>query len=852
MKKFDLNLGKWGPYNKEYCGILHIADEKTGATFNVELFPGFFRRSTVAASSLSDGGLKMWGANANLTRFCYRYELQWKDMVYCDAMFEVYGDKRCEISCTFHNNTNVSQSVNMNLCASLQYPKDRVKGYNLRSRALVPDNTVLVDAVDYEDILCDQELSQDGKYLGEAAVDYATGFGTAIGEDYYYDSRHFVRYKVNAMASDKIGVRYKCQSDTKLLCIINGSIQTELPLKATDDFSYTYVCFDKTRVESIELRPQGVGVCLDSICAGVSADKVSFEQVTLNLAPEKTISGNKMTLTYKDIEQTYTIESRQPVQLMRRFYCADIGVTLEKNVHNHVASVLYGTGEGVYDNMLSEPLFLEAGSEKTITFTITTDKKNEAEALPEPIYKVSANPDGEKYAFSQNMMAYNTFLNVVYPIYTRRQYIRHNTPGRLWDCLYTWDSGFIGMGLGAADFQRGFDCLHTYLTPEGDMHSPFIFHGSVVPTQIFLYKYLIDKYPEKNRELKNLYPMVMQYYRFFANMDAGKEQLPSGILKTWHIFYNSGGWDDYPPQKFVRTGDGEISQKNTTPVITTAITVLIAKIMKVISIKFGFETEAFDAVIKKYSDVIEAELWDEECGYFSYLVHDADGKPLKFLRYSDNSNYNMGFDGIYPYIAGITSKSQSDRILDNIKNGLMTDIGISVVDTRASYFSDSGYWNGSVWMSHQWILWKALLDYGETELAYEIAHKALEMWKKEVEETYCCFEHFMIKNGRGSGFHQFSGLSTPVLMFFETYYKPGTVTAGHRTLVNKQSWAGDFEEAYVECTSLTSASKIIVCMAEGKYAVEVNGEIVNTKTVTAGALEIPIQKGENHIKITHI
>ena len=146
---------------------------------------------------------------------------------------------------------------------------------------------------------------------------------------------------------------------------------------------------------------------------------------------------------------------------------------------------------------------------------------------------------GEKYLFSQNMMAYNTFLNVVYPIYTRRQYIRHNTPGRLWDCLYTWDSGFIGMGLATADFRRAYDCLNTYLTPVGDRHSPYMFHGSVVPTQIFLYKYLFDRFPEHRDELKSLFPMVMQYYHFYSTLSGEEHQMKSGMLKTWHMDYNS-------------------------------------------------------------------------------------------------------------------------------------------------------------------------------------------------------------------------------------------------------------------------------------------------------------------------
>lgn len=41
-KNYDLRLGRFGPYNKDYLGVCHIADEEVGATFNVELFSRFF------------------------------------------------------------------------------------------------------------------------------------------------------------------------------------------------------------------------------------------------------------------------------------------------------------------------------------------------------------------------------------------------------------------------------------------------------------------------------------------------------------------------------------------------------------------------------------------------------------------------------------------------------------------------------------------------------------------------------------------------------------------------------------------------------------------------------------------
>lgn len=737
----------------------------------------------------------------------------------------------------------------MNLCASLQYPIIK-SGGNPRYReiyeAIVPQECCFLDAVDYQNICCTDQVASDGHYLGERVMEGATGFGTVISERTFYKPEHYVKYSVSAYA-DSVGIRYHCKEDTKLQLVIDGT-KYFLKLEASDEFCYRTVEFPTVKVCSLELRPTGQAITLDSICIGKGAEKTVFRICKRAFEPERKVSNNRLELQYQDIEHVYTVEWAEPAQKVRQYHGMDIGQMLQQRIHEHVATVLRGMGEGVYENILSEPVFLKPGETKKLHFTVSCDGgsgRNEHV----PICQVACNPDGEPFAFSQNMMLYNTFLNIVYPIYTRRGYIRHNTPGRNWDSLYSWDSGFIGMGLGTADFQRAFDCLNTYLTPVGDKHSPYIFHGSMIPTQIFLYQYLLEKYPQKKECLKQLYPMVKQYYRFYADLENDPTQMKSGLLKTWHIFYNSGGWDDYPPQDFLRLAsknpEEEAAWKNTTPVITTAVLVLIAKIMKLISAEFGFDdAEEYENTIEKYTNVLQSGLWDDECGYFSYMVHDEDGMPKKFLRTEDGSNFNMGFDGIYPYISGSTDKHQQQKILLNIREGLMTDVGVSVVDKRAEYYSTSGYWNGSVWMPHQWILWKSLLDYGETEFATEIAEKALGVWKREVDETYCCFEHFMTVNGRGCGFHQFSGLSTPVLLFFESYYRPGTITLGFRSLLKEQKWNDDKTAVSFVCDVTTENSIGIVCLdASGDYCFTVNGEMIQAKQITAGAYAVSLKKG---------
>lgn len=848
-KRYDLNLGDFGPYNKQYYGVCHVADKERGATFNVELFPGFFRRSVLAGNSKSDTGVKLWGANPDLTRFCYRYELQWKDEVYCDVDFNITNDTQADITCTFVNNTKLNQSLDITLAASLQLPikvpGSEVEGYLTFYRPNLPDGVIYIDATEHDDINCFGDVASDGKFLGEEEMDHTTGKGTAIDGYYFFKPEHFLKYNISYKAS-RIGVRYRSKTENSLTVRVNGNCYA-LALPACTDFEYAVLEIPETDITELSLSPASK-IFVDCICVGDKADEVTFEPIPHDIIPEKTVGEDSMTLKYKGIADTYTIKWYEPVRMQRQCRCADIGKMLQLTVNDHVSPVVSGLGEGIYEALLSAPVYLESGQTETRRFRVF--RGEELEPVYHPVDHVSCNADGKEFAFSQDMMRYNTLLNVVYPIYTRRQFIKHNAPGRFWNSLYSWDSGFIGMGLSCADFGRGFDCLNTYLTPVGDRHSPYIFHGSVVPTQIFLYKHLIDSFPERREELKALYPMVRQYYEYYSEMDSKPEQLASGIVKTWHMSYNSGGWDDYPPQHALRNARREgsdITHDNTTPVITTSNTVLISKIMKSIAFLFGMDKDIpyYEKTAERYSARIP-QLWDEDAGYFSYMIHGEDGQPKEFYRYSDGTNYNMGMDGITPYIADICTPEQEERITENIRHGLMTDIGIGVVDKRAPYYSPYGYWNGSVWMPHQWILWKALIDRGETELAFEIASKALNIWKKELDATYCCFENFMCHNGRGSGYHHFSGLSCPISLFFESYYTPGTVTTGWASMIRDAKWNGDMTEATVSAVVSKDKTSLLICMnGEKDYTFTLNGRQVAPVKLTSGAYSIMLDEGED-------
>lgn len=863
-KQHDLSLGSWGPYNKEYLGVCHLANRELGASFGVQIFPAFYRRRIARTSALHDGDVRMFGANAARTAFTYRYELEWKDRVYVDAHYNITDDRLVDVDCEIVNNTDTEQSVNLFFCVGMEYPRRGITAVKTEHKMISvcepPEGVLLIDAVDYDDILCAETLAQDGKFLAEEQADLASGMGTLIDGKKFFDRSHFLSYSLSTRA-DSLSVRYKAERDTALRVVVSGE-ERLLALPKTEGFGISTLRFSERDITNITLYATGEGVSVDALAVGYGTGRVEFSSYEYSFAPiERRVEGNSMTLRYRDSNSSYRIEWDTEPLMLRTLYTDDLERLLDRSIHNHVNTEVRDgvAGDGVYEAVRTNPVYLAPHTTAHMKFKVISFKDGESTDIKtekQEIYSQKFNESGEPYAFSVNMMAYCALLNVVYPIYTRRGYIRHSTPGRIWNCLYTWDSGMIGVGLSTVDYKSAFETLRAYLTPVGDKHSPYIFHGSVVPTQFFLYVELVNKYPKMRDELFSLYPMMMQYYKFFSDMSKGEEQMKSGLLKTWHIFYNSGGWDDYPPQKYVRyttAGTAEKHYANVTPAITTSLAVLIAKIMKNVSRVLGISenNSLFDADIERYSRAIQDNLWDEEAGYYSYLVHDEKGYPKEFLRYSDGTNYNMGLDGAYPYIAGVSDGYQSARVLENIKRGMMTEYGVGVVDTRAPYYDPYGYWNGSVWIPHQWILAKALLDRGEADFAARIASTALSVWKREVDETYLCFEHFMSQNGRGAGFHQFSGLSTPILNFFEMLYKPGNVTVGFTSAVLECEANSDNTELKAKLVSSEHGASAIICMNEKcKYKFTINGKEITPLPINVGAYAITLEAaGEHTVKV---
>lgn len=873
VKSFDnshdvKSLLSWGPYSKRYAGISHIPDIDKGMRFDFSVMPGYYRNRQLVPHVLFESSYYPWDINPEMNRITYRYELEWKDKVYVDVTYHVLDDSRILLETRCVNNTQVNQNLVLNNIAYIDYPEqapsvraknvDKLKwynalDYNLNEPATKSPQYGLV----YDGWMRNEEctsLSLDGSILGR-------GFGKNKGDK--------ITYTINIPKGKEQGAiafRYKVDKGRKVVLNAAGLINNQLTFEGTGDFTFLYVPFkSETSGDYIlELTSEGGDAfSLDGFFVGNEQDikAMSVEQRNIPFTPtlEKGERQQDFILKYEDCDNYYGVAWNFEDSQIREILNGELESFFRRKVHDHVSSRLIGDRNWHYTNAFLRPIVVAPNSEQTLYSLICTGSK---EQVQENIESFHSSPDkliseikdryskptydylaeGEKYRFGQKMLQAAVLSNIVYPVYTQRQFIRHFTPGKNWNSLYTWDLGFISLGLVDIDAQKAYETIKAYTTPVGS-ESAFIHHGTPLPIQMFAYFDLWNN-NLSHEQLQYLYPRLKQYFDFMVgtNPHSTTRMKGSGLLKTWDYFYNSGGWDDYPPQHNRPTRD-------ITPVVTSAYYLRAAKILRLAAKELGLKKDIkyYDQIVGDLSAALQKYSWDKDAGYFSYVLHDENGNAKDIFRHKDGSNFNKGLDGISPLVSGICTPEQNETLIKHMfsPEEMWTNVGISTVDQSASYYKPDGYWNGAVWFPHQWVMWKSLLDNGRGEDAHKVATTALNTWEKECGESYYTFEHFIISSGRGAGWHQFSGLSSPLLNFYAAYFKIGKVTTGFEIWINNSKFNSDYSryEAQITFDDSTAPRKrtmIVVMNPNFKYSVKFKGKIIPIRSYSPGLVEITL------------
>ncbi|HBA93268.1 MAG TPA: hypothetical protein DCZ02_01470, partial [Ruminococcaceae bacterium] len=661
-----------------------------------------------------------------------------------------------------------------------------------------------------------------------------------------------------------VRLRYKTVTDGDAVFSVNGK---ETVLKHSENL--TFVNLDYS--DELELVSLGkAGVELDFLAVCDKDCELEVVEISHDFAPQiktqKNEKGYSVSLNYKYNDCSFKVITANDNTRFRTLESGSLEDALINRLSNgdHTYDDLKETfsnsfkrkhsDDGFFQNTLIKSIFIEPHS-KHIEYAVVV--KGDYVPLStdeyEQIYQSKKvlgdtgyfNKDGMKYALSTDILRATLLTNTVYPVYCHGENVIHHTPGKRWDSFYTWDSGFIGMGLLEYSNDLCRYALDMYLCDDTNDDFCFLLHGSLVPTQFVEYLELLKR-TENKHELDFMYDKMKLYYEFLRGRTHNSTcaKFNNGLLTTYDYWYSCSGMDDYPAQ--VKMIDDK-AEEYSCPCLSTSQIIRAGKIMKMVAEYLGKydDISVYDKDIEYSENALNTLAWDEESGYFGYTMYDRDKDKPYIMKTEDSENWDKGFDGIYPLIAGAVDGDRKQRLISHIKNPdeMWSDAGVSAVDMSASYYFDDGYWNGNVWMSHQWFVWKTMLDNGDTDFAYAIAERALDMWKAETDFTYYTYECFGIKTRRGGWFHNFGGLSAPIAIWADAYYRPGTVTTGLDVWTDYQHTDDSSAEISFRYYGKSDKYSMIVTLDDGKdYTAELDGKKIEYTKRNDGCLEFTFDK----------
>ncbi len=855
----DVDLPDWGPYTLRYIGISHVAARKRGVRFDLSVFPGYYRRKIVIPHARWESDFHPWEAAADLNYYAIRHQLEWKDRVYGDISYSRISDAARLIRCQCVNATARNQNLALHYMGYLNFPSPR-GAVDLQAGAH------WVSALDYRQLNFatprpQDTLTYDGLLRGEVLAEGFTG-GSGVGKFFGRDRGDTIIYDVDLpheIADAVLVLRYRVAKGATARITFHRA----LTLAGTGGFQIEIIPCGTLRSgrHTFSIVSDG-GAAIDidgfAISPAATAAQMRFRPEQQDVVPQAIEPGarpNSLLLKYKALDHWYGIAWNHSPSQVRQFFCGELEPYFRDRVHNHVSLIQRGPGDGHFSNVFLRPIPLAPNSSAVLHGMVANGSRGDVERMlqsfptsPEALERIYSTARARRVVlpdFSQRRLAADTLTNTVFPVYLRRHYIVHSGPGRWWPTLYSWDAGFTGLGLLELDVDRAIGLLNTYLTPPADPHAAFIHHGTPLPVQIYLFHEIWNR--TRSRELLvHFYPRLRQYHMFLAGRlgSSTTRRLSSQLLQTWDYFYNTG-WDDYPPQVYMH--QHKLAKGLAAPT-TTAHAIRTAKILAVMAEALGEskDTAIYREDIAIWAAALQRYSWDEESGYFGYVQHDGAGKPTGILRHEKGVNFNMGMCGAYPFFAGICAPAQEKRLVGHMMSDrhLWTRIGMTTVDQSAPYYQPDGYWNGAVWFPHQWFVWKSLLDLGYGVEAQRIAVTALDLWRNEVEDSYGCFEHFMVDSGRGAGWHHFTSLSAPALSWYASYNTPGRLTAGFDTSVEGCEFSTDHRslDATLRMTGEPGRESLVLCVMNpsGTYRVSLDGSPAQFRVVSNGVLEIRV------------
>ncbi|NLG29149.1 MAG: hypothetical protein GX557_14660, partial [Chloroflexi bacterium] len=846
---YGLRLPDWGPYSKYYAGASRILHDPSHGMLDLVPVIGYVRGKLIIPDVSYDCGCHQWDATADLRYFAYRYELAWKDVEYVDVEFMAAGGADLLAKLTFVNNTPLDRDY---VCTLFAVHRVRpYVHYALEPGELWLAGERYAQLVPSPDGPAPGNARVDGARLGlvvEPMLADGMGVGNCppyednqfTGKEHTVDNRAFIlgpgarltwelpaqrphashlHLRYGLAGTDGARVRLSVSGQSYGLRL--QGVSEDRPLRYAD-LRWVSVALPENadareiglQIDALEGAGASPALVIDGLLLSAEGDAANVAERFryVDGAPrfdvQRSAGGPGVVLasrTRPDVALGLYAEDERPVPpppysdaTVTHVYHGDLAGDVQRKLTNDSLvnwdafnCVVSGDGTNHFAGYNLAPLTTAAHSRREVYVAIAygapavvADRaaqlyaernRIEAEARAHRAARGYCLPD-TPHRLSQQLLMAQLNMNTVYPQHIENGWYIGHTPAKRWSDNALWDSGMHALGLAEYAPERALE-IHEQFTTDA-----LLSFWSVFPIHILAFWEQHQRQPDR-AALERLYPRLQRLYAYLLGRARGLHSEPDGAGLLVDGGGGAYGIDDYPAKWHVaRNGrNPHIASAD-----TSAYAVRAATTLRLMARALGADESTYQQDITRLSAALQTWSWNAASGYYSYV----DVRTHERVLTAAGDDYNMGLDGVAPYVAGIGTPAQKRRMLEHLtRDGeLWTRYGLTAIARNAPYYRNLGYWNGKVWVPYQWVFWKALLTEGELRYAERIARTALELWRRETDASYNAWELFDARTGMGQGAHQFGGLSGPIAALYHAHYTPGRLNVGLETVVHTHAY----------------------------------------------------------------
>ncbi len=203
--------------------------------------------------------------------------------------------------------------------------------------------------------------------------------------------------------------------------------------------------------------------------------------------------------------------------------------------------------------------------------------------------------------------------------------------------------------------------------------------------------------------------------------------------------------------------------------------------------------------------------------------------------------------GLLPLIAGAGALPPLQRtaLLETLTDPerFWSPNGLRSVSLHSPLYRPDDGANGAIRYGLNWLLWKALLDLGETDMARKLADNLLPAYARAQAASDTCPEWLNGDTGAAGGATDYAGDAGALLAMQAAYHRPGAFTSGWNAHFLDNGYDAARDTMHLVVRRLHPTDKVVVLSVMGKPGGKylLSGAMTGTQTAdTGGALTLTL------------